>query len=81
MIANLPSFVETERVDIEGANSDVIRRVGLTLPPGVSAVDQGTVLVEVTIEAVETSYSVVCRQIETDVVDAARNLLVGDYST
>jgi YbbR domain-containing protein len=58
---DLPGFVETSEVDVQGASDDVVERVPLNLPPGLSVVqpeNQGTdnlggVLVTVEVSAIE----------------------------
>ena len=56
VIAALPGFIETEPVDIEGAQADVIERPTLTVPPNVIVVPgQPPVEVKVSIEAIQSS--------------------------
>jgi YbbR domain-containing protein len=51
----LPGFVETEPITIDGARDDVEQRVTLVLPEGVSPATDQTVLVQVSIAAIENS--------------------------
>jgi YbbR domain-containing protein len=57
-VSNLPGFVETEALSIEGASDDVEGRMALRLEPGVSVVGDQTVLVQVSIAAIESSLTV-----------------------
>lgn len=54
LIAELPGFVDTEAIDIEGASNDIIKRVGLDLPVGVLPWGEGSgpegLLVQISIE-------------------------------
>ena len=54
-LSALPGFVETESLDISGATDDVEARLTVTLPPGLSPVGEQAVVVQVSIEAVESS--------------------------
>ncbi len=59
VVANMSGFVETETIDISNANDDKEARVGLKLPGGVSlASPQTTVLVQVSIAAIEDSVTI-----------------------
>ncbi len=51
----LPGFVETEPVSLTGAQESIERRVPLRIPQGFSVVGDQLVLVQVTIEAIESS--------------------------
>ncbi len=51
----LPGFVETEPLDISSASQDVDARLTIALPEGVTAVSEQSIVVLVSIEAVETS--------------------------
>ncbi len=54
LIQELPGFVDTETIDVEGASNDVIKRVGLDLPEGVLPWGEGSgpegLLVQISIE-------------------------------
>lgn len=54
-VRDLPGFVETEPLDITGATDDIDARLKLVLPEGISLVGEDTVLVQVSIAAIETS--------------------------
>ena len=66
IIAALPGFIETEAVDVEGAQANVIERPALNGPPDVAVVPgQQPVEVLVSIEPIESSLTVeVTPQIE-----------------
>lgn len=55
VVNNLPSFIETEPLDITGADDDMEALVSLVLPEGVSVVGDDKVLVQVNIAAIEGS--------------------------
>lgn len=55
LVNDLPGYVETEPIDLSGAEDDVDTFVGLNLPPGVSVVGDPFVLVQVSIAAIESS--------------------------
>jgi YbbR domain-containing protein len=56
VVAALPGFIETEPVDIEGAQADVIERPTLTVPPNVIVVPgPSPVEIKVSIEAIQSS--------------------------
>jgi YbbR domain-containing protein len=58
LVNDLPGFVETEPVDLTGAEDDVDTFVALELPDGVSVVGDQAVLVRVSIAAIEGSITV-----------------------
>jgi YbbR domain-containing protein len=59
VIAALPGFIETEPIDVEGAQADVIERPALNMPPDVAIVPgQQPVEVKVSIEAIQSSLTV-----------------------
>jgi YbbR domain-containing protein len=55
LVNDLPGFVETEPVDLTGSEDDVDTFAALQLPEGVSVVGDETVLVQVSIAAIEGS--------------------------
>jgi YbbR domain-containing protein len=57
LVNDLPGFVETEPVDLTGAEDDVDTFAALQLPEGISVVGDETVLVQVSIAAIEGSLS------------------------
>ena len=58
VIAALPGFIETEPIDVEGAQSDVIVWPALNVPPGVAIVAGQQVEVSVFIESIQSSLTV-----------------------
>lgn len=48
-LGKIPGFVETMAIDVSGATSDVIKRVGLSLPEGASALNSEGVAVQVSV--------------------------------
>jgi len=57
-VGNLPGFVETQPLDISNAKENIEARLNLALPEGVSLVGEQSVLVQVSITAIETSTTV-----------------------
>jgi YbbR domain-containing protein len=58
LVEQMPGFVETQSLDLSGASDDVVRRLPLQLPAGVTVVGQQVVLVQVNIAAIEYSLTV-----------------------
>jgi YbbR domain-containing protein len=59
VIAALPGFIETEPIDMEGAQADVVARPALNAPPNVAVVPgQQPVEVKVAVEAIQSSLTV-----------------------
>ena len=55
LVNNLPNFIETTPLDLTGAQDDLDVRLSLNLPRGISAVGDQTILVQVSIAAIEGS--------------------------
>lgn len=55
LVDNLPGFIETEILDLNGAKDDFDVNLALTLPEGISVFGEQTVLVQVGIAAIEGS--------------------------
>jgi len=55
VIAALPGFIETEPIDIEGAQADIIARPALNVPPSVAVVIGEQPVVTISIEAIQSS--------------------------
>lgn len=53
LVNDLPGFVRTELINIDGATEDVIQRIALDLPEGVSVQGEPAVTVQISIAAVE----------------------------
>jgi YbbR domain-containing protein len=58
VVANLPGFVETEPIDITGANNDIEVRVAPKLAAGVSLPDAQPILVQISIAAIQNSITI-----------------------
>lgn len=58
VVNNLPSYIETEPLDITGADDDIEALLSLVLPDGVSIVGDDKVLVQVNIAAIEGSITI-----------------------
>jgi YbbR domain-containing protein len=59
VLAALPGHIETEPISLEGAQTDVIERPALITPPNVSIVMSEQPVVQVSVEAVQSSLTVV----------------------
>lgn len=58
VIAALPGYIETEPIDLEGAQADVVERPALDVPPNVAVVTGEQSVVKVSIEAIQSSLTV-----------------------
>jgi YbbR domain-containing protein len=58
LVNDLPGFIETEPLDLSGADNDFEALISLALPDGVSVVGDSKVLVQVSIAAIETSLAI-----------------------
>lgn len=58
LVNSLPGFVETDPLDLTGLEDDVEVRLALNLPPGVSVVGEQSVLVQVSVAAIDSSLSI-----------------------
>ncbi|MBM4423396.1 MAG: hypothetical protein FJ030_08385 [Chloroflexi bacterium] len=58
IVAALAGFVETEKLDISKASDDLEVRATLVLPEGVSLVGEQTVVVQISIAAIESSLTI-----------------------
>jgi YbbR domain-containing protein len=54
----LPGYVQTEAISLIGATEDISLRVPLSLPEGFTVVGEQSVLVHITIEAIESSVTI-----------------------
>jgi YbbR domain-containing protein len=72
IVNDLPGYVETEPLNLNGESQNVDTRLKLTLPPGVSVVGEQTVHVQVGIAAIEGSLSL--SGIPVDVIGLAPGL-------
>ncbi|MEW6716633.1 MAG: CdaR family protein [Chloroflexota bacterium] len=57
-VSELPGYIETEPLDLTGARDDLDKRLTLNLPDGISVVGEHSVLVRVSIAAVEGSVTI-----------------------
>ncbi len=71
LVKDLPGFVETEPLNLNGASQDIDMRLSLVLPNGISIVGEQTVQVQVGIDAIEGSLSL------NDIVIAVTGLSPG----
>ena len=55
VVSTLPGFVSTTPIDVTDASSDLIQRVGLMVPDGVTLIGARDVIVEIDIEPVVTT--------------------------
>ena len=58
VVSALPGFISTVPVDVSGADADLIQRVGLQAPEGVTLIGDQSVVVEIDIEPVVTTLTV-----------------------
>jgi YbbR domain-containing protein len=64
LVDEIPGYVETKALDLNGAKDDLDLRLPLDLPPGVSVVGEQTVAVQVGIAAIEGSLTLSDKQVE-----------------
>ncbi|MEW5828289.1 MAG: CdaR family protein [Chloroflexota bacterium] len=64
LVSAQPGFVETAPLDLNDAKNDLVTRLDLTLPDGISVVGEQSVLVEVAIDAIEGSLTLSDKPIE-----------------
>jgi YbbR domain-containing protein len=53
LVEQMPGFVDTVPLDLSGATDDIVRRLPLQLPPGVTVDGEQSVLAQVSIAAIE----------------------------
>jgi YbbR domain-containing protein len=58
IITALPGYIDTEPIDVEGAQADVIKHPALNVPPDVTLLPDQQVTVTVYIEAIQSSMTV-----------------------
>lgn len=58
IIEGIPGYLETTPIDVSDAKADVVERVTLTLPEGVTALGEQSVLVKVSVTAIESSLTI-----------------------
>ncbi|NMC52493.1 MAG: hypothetical protein GYA48_02525 [Chloroflexi bacterium] len=64
LVDEIPGYVETKALDLNGAKDDLDLRLPLDLPPGVSVVGEQTVAVQVGIAAIEGSLTLTDKKVE-----------------
>ena len=64
LIASLPGYVETSSLDLSGAQADIQKQLGITLPPGVTLIGDQSVTVKVGIAPIESSRTISFRPVE-----------------
>lgn len=57
-IEGIPGYLETAPIDVSDANADVVERVTLTLPQDVTVLGEQSLLVNVSVTAIESSLTV-----------------------
>ncbi len=55
IIASMPGYVETSSLDLSGAQADIQKQLGISLPPGVTLIGDQFVMVKVGIAPIESS--------------------------
>jgi YbbR domain-containing protein len=58
VIEEIPGYLETTPIDVSNAKADVVERVPLTLPQGVTVLDEQSVMVRIGVTAIESSLTV-----------------------
>jgi len=64
LVDDIPGYVETKALDLNGVKDDIDLRLPLNLPPGVSVVGEQTVAVQVGIAAIEGSLTLSDKKVE-----------------
>jgi len=57
-IEEIPGYLQTMLVDIEGATADIVERLLLTLPDGITTLGEQGVLVKINVTAIESSLTI-----------------------
>lgn len=57
LVRNLPGYIETEPLNLNGASQEIDTRLALVLPEGISVVGEQTVRVQVGVDSIEGSLS------------------------
>jgi YbbR domain-containing protein len=64
IIASMPGYVETTSLDLNGAQADIEKQLGIILPPGVTLIGEQSVLVKVGIAPIEGGRTISYRPVE-----------------
>jgi YbbR domain-containing protein len=76
LVDNLPGYVETLPIDLNGKNSNFEQRIALNLPFGVQAIETDQVTVNVGIAPVESSVSLENVMVEATGVSTGRTVII-----
>jgi YbbR domain-containing protein len=71
LVEDIPGFVETTPINLNGANEDLEVRVALNLPQGINVVGSQNVTVQVSIDPIESSANFSDIPIQTEGLDSA----------
>jgi YbbR domain-containing protein len=71
LLTDLPGFIETEPLDLTGAQEDVEAFLALNIPEGIEVPNEQRVLVQISISAIESNLAV---PLTVEVVGLGRNL-------
>ncbi|MBP6180003.1 MAG: hypothetical protein KA480_16910 [Anaerolineales bacterium] len=64
LVNQLPGVLETQELDLQNAQEDIVTRVALSLPDGISIVGEQTVLIQVGISPIESSITLAGKKVE-----------------
>jgi YbbR domain-containing protein len=70
LVEDIPGFVETTPINLNGANEDLEVRVALNLPQGINVVGSQNVTVQVSIDPIESSANFSDIPIQTEGLDS-----------
>lgn len=70
LVEDIPGFVETTPINLNGANEDLEIRVALNLPQGINVVGSQNVTVQISIDPIESSANFSDIPIQTEGLDA-----------
>ena len=71
LVEDIPGFVETTPINLNGANEDLEIRVALNLPEGINVVGNQNVTVQISIDPIESSANFTDIPIQTEGLDAS----------
>jgi YbbR domain-containing protein len=64
LVNQLPGVLETQELDLQNAQDDIITRISLNLPDGISIVGDQTVLIQVGVSPIESSITLASEKVE-----------------
>jgi len=70
LVNDLPGVVETQPLDLQNAQEDIITRLALNLPAGISVVGEQTVLIQAGVSPIESSITLAGESVEFVGLDA-----------